>query len=166
MSMKRLDLVSFKPFLHPVVENPWHSQLEMMRSTGPSNSICFFWISCMSKGKKVKLAFHVVVTNYCGNLAVNSIILNVATCLAMGSMSTYKYFPTTIPNCSKASRPILIPPKSSSNVILSLGGVKVINWWSIDLIGLPWLLMFSKLEKDLTKRLWASLNLYQTSGLC
>jgi hypothetical protein len=42
----------------------------------------------------------------------------------------------------------------------------VINWWSIDLIGLPWLLMFSKLEKDLTKRLWASLNLYQTSGLC
>jgi len=41
----------------------------------------------MSKGKKVKLAFHVVVVNYCGNLAVSSIILDVATCLAIGSMS-------------------------------------------------------------------------------
>jgi hypothetical protein len=41
----------------------------------------------MSEGKKVKLAFHAVVANYCGNLAMNSIILNVAICLAIGSMS-------------------------------------------------------------------------------
>jgi hypothetical protein len=42
----------------------------------------------MLEGKKVKLAFHVVVENYCGNLAVSSIILDAATCLAIGSMST------------------------------------------------------------------------------
>ncbi len=41
----------------------------------------------MSKGKTVKLAFHAVVANYCGNLAMSSIILNVATCLVIGSMS-------------------------------------------------------------------------------
>jgi hypothetical protein len=28
----------------------------------------------MLEGKKVKLAFHAVVANYCGNLAVSSII--------------------------------------------------------------------------------------------
>jgi hypothetical protein len=77
----------------------------------------------MSKGKKVKLAFHVVVTNYCGNMAVNSIILNAATCLVIGSMFTYKYLRTTIPDCSRASRPIPKPPKNSSNVIPSLGSV-------------------------------------------
>jgi len=49
----------------------------------PSNSICFFWISCMSKGKKVKLAFHAMVENSCGNLAVSSIIFYAATCLAI-----------------------------------------------------------------------------------
>jgi hypothetical protein len=42
----------------------------------------------MSDGKKVKLAFHAMVTNYCGNLAVSSIILDAATYLAIGSMST------------------------------------------------------------------------------
>jgi hypothetical protein len=42
----------------------------------------------MSKGKNVKLAFHAVVANYCGNLVVNSLILNVATSLATGLMST------------------------------------------------------------------------------
>jgi hypothetical protein len=42
----------------------------------------------MSEGKKVKLAFHVVVENYCGNLAVSSIIFDAITCLAIGSMST------------------------------------------------------------------------------
>jgi hypothetical protein len=41
----------------------------------------------MSEGKKVKLAFHVVVANYCENLVVGSIILNAATCLVIGSMS-------------------------------------------------------------------------------
>jgi hypothetical protein len=41
----------------------------------------------MSKGKKVKLAFHVVVAKCCGNLAVSSIILDAATYLAIGSMS-------------------------------------------------------------------------------
>jgi hypothetical protein len=41
----------------------------------------------MSKGKKVKLAFHVVVANCCRNLAMNSIILNAATYLAIRSMS-------------------------------------------------------------------------------
>jgi predicted PolB exonuclease-like 3'-5' exonuclease len=42
----------------------------------------------MLKGKKVKLAFHAVVANYCENLAVNSIILDVAICLATGLMFT------------------------------------------------------------------------------
>ncbi len=32
----------------------------------------------MSEGKKVKLAFHAVVANCCGNLAVSSIILDAA----------------------------------------------------------------------------------------
>jgi hypothetical protein len=40
----------------------------------------------MSKGKKMKLAFHAVVANYCGNLVVSSIILDATTCLAIGSM--------------------------------------------------------------------------------
>jgi hypothetical protein len=40
----------------------------------------------MSKGKKVKLALHVVVANYYGNLAMSSIIFDVAICLAIGSM--------------------------------------------------------------------------------
>jgi hypothetical protein len=77
----------------------------------------------MLEGKKVKLAFHEVVANCCENLVVSSIIFNVATCLAMGSMSAYKYLQTTIPNCSRVSRPVPIPPKSYSNVIPSLGGV-------------------------------------------
>jgi len=42
----------------------------------------------MSEGKIVKLAFYVVVANYCGNLVMSSIILDVATCFAIGSMST------------------------------------------------------------------------------
>jgi hypothetical protein len=42
----------------------------------------------MLEGKKVKLAFHAVVENFCGNLAMSSIILNVATCLAIRSMFT------------------------------------------------------------------------------
>jgi hypothetical protein len=42
----------------------------------------------MSKGKKMKLAFHAMVANYCGNLVGSSIILNAATGLAIGSMST------------------------------------------------------------------------------
>jgi hypothetical protein len=42
----------------------------------------------MLEGKKMKLVFHAVVPNCCGNLAVLSIILDVATCLAIGSMST------------------------------------------------------------------------------
>jgi hypothetical protein len=42
----------------------------------------------MSKGRKVKLAFHAVIANYYGNMAMNSIILDVATCLIIGSMST------------------------------------------------------------------------------
>jgi hypothetical protein len=42
----------------------------------------------MLKGKKVKLAFHAMVANYCGNLAMSSIILDVAICLVIGSMST------------------------------------------------------------------------------
>jgi hypothetical protein len=42
----------------------------------------------MSKGKKVELAFHVVVANCCGNLALSSIIIDAATYLAIGSMST------------------------------------------------------------------------------
>jgi hypothetical protein len=119
MSMKRPDLVSLKSSPNPTVENPWHSQLEMMRSTRLSNSICFFWISCMSKGKKVKLTFHVVVANYVR---------------------------TTILNCSKALRLVPIPPKSSSNVIPSLGNVQMISRGSTGLIGSPWLSMFSKLD--------------------
>jgi hypothetical protein len=42
----------------------------------------------MLEGKKVKLAFHVVIANYCGNLAMSSIILDVAICFAIGLMST------------------------------------------------------------------------------
>jgi hypothetical protein len=42
----------------------------------------------MSEGKKMKLAFHAMVENYCGNLAMSSIILDATTCLAIGSMST------------------------------------------------------------------------------
>jgi hypothetical protein len=68
-----------------ILETP---PLEMMRSMGPSNSICFFWIGCMSEGKKVKLAFHAMVANYCGKLAMSSIIFYVATCLTIGSMFT------------------------------------------------------------------------------
>jgi hypothetical protein len=41
----------------------------------------------MSEGKKMKLAFHAMVANYCGNLAMSSIILDAAICLAIGSMS-------------------------------------------------------------------------------
>jgi hypothetical protein len=37
----------------------------------------------MLEGKKMKLAFHVVVANYCGNLVVSSIILDAATYLAI-----------------------------------------------------------------------------------
>jgi len=32
----------------------------------------------MSEGKNVKLAFHAVVANYCGNLVVSSFILDAA----------------------------------------------------------------------------------------
>ncbi len=166
MSVKRPNIVSLKPSPNPVAEDPWHSQPEMMRSTWPSNSICFFWISCMSEGKNVKLAFHAVVANCCGNLVMNSLIFYAATCLAIGSMSTYKYFQTTIPNCSRASKLVPIPPKSSSNVIPSLGGVQVIGWRSNGLIDSPWLSMLSKLDKALTKGLWATLNLCKTSGPC
>jgi len=81
----------------------------------------------MLKGKKMKLAFHVVVINCCGNLVMSFIILDVAIYLAIGSMSTWKYLQTTISNYSRASRLVPIPPKSSSNVIPSLGGVQVIN---------------------------------------
>jgi hypothetical protein len=42
----------------------------------------------MSKGKKVKLAFHAMDANCFENLAMNSIILDVATCFAIGSMFT------------------------------------------------------------------------------
>jgi hypothetical protein len=77
----------------------------------------------MSKCKKVKLAFHAVVANYCGNLALSYIILDAATCLAIRSMSMQKYLQTTIPNYNKASKPILVPPRSFNNVIPSLGGV-------------------------------------------
>ncbi len=127
MSMKRSDLVSFKPSLNLVVENPSHSQPEMMRPMGPNNSICLFLINCMSKGKKVKLAFHAVVTNCCGNLAVNSIIFDATTCLAIISMSTYKYLQTTILDYNRASRLVPIPRKNSSNVIPSSSGVHVIS---------------------------------------
>jgi hypothetical protein len=41
----------------------------------------------MLKAKKVKLAFHAVVVNYYGNLAVSSIIFDATTYLAIGSMS-------------------------------------------------------------------------------
>ncbi len=71
----------------------------------------------------MKLAFDVVVENCCGNLTVSSIILDVATYLAIGLMSTYKYFRTTIPDYSRVSRPVPIPPKNFSNVIPSLAGV-------------------------------------------
>jgi hypothetical protein len=37
----------------------------------------------MSEDKKVKLAFHAVVANYCGNLIVSSIIFDATTCLAI-----------------------------------------------------------------------------------
>jgi hypothetical protein len=40
----------------------------------------------MSKGKKMKLAFHAMVANCCGNLAMSSIIFDAATYLAIGSM--------------------------------------------------------------------------------
>jgi hypothetical protein len=40
----------------------------------------------MLDDKKVKLSFHVVVANCCGNLVVNSIILDAATCLVIGAM--------------------------------------------------------------------------------
>ncbi len=39
----------------------------------------------------MKLAFHAVVENCCGNLPMSSIILDATTCLAIGSMFTYKY---------------------------------------------------------------------------
>jgi hypothetical protein len=81
----------------------------------------------MSKGKKVKLAFHAMVVNCSGNLAMNSIILNATTCLAIKSMSTYKYLQNTIPDYSRALRPVPIPPKNSSVVISSLSGVQVIS---------------------------------------
>ncbi len=71
----------------------------------------------------MKLAFHAVVVNSGRNLAVSPIILDATTCLAIGSMSTYKYFQTTIFECSRASRPVPIPPKSYSNVITSLSNV-------------------------------------------
>jgi hypothetical protein len=77
----------------------------------------------MLEGKKVKLAFHAVVANYCENLVMNSIIFNVAICLTIGSMFMYKYLQTTILDCSRISRPIPIPPKNFSNVIPSLGDV-------------------------------------------
>jgi hypothetical protein len=40
----------------------------------------------MLEGKKVKLAFHAVVVNYCGNFVVSSIILDANTCIAIRSM--------------------------------------------------------------------------------
>jgi hypothetical protein len=42
----------------------------------------------MLEGKKKKLAFHAMVTNCCGNLAMNSIILDAATYLTIRSMFT------------------------------------------------------------------------------
>jgi hypothetical protein len=77
-----------QPSPNLAIENPSHSQPKMMRSTRPSNSICFFWVNCMSEGKKVKLAFHAVVANYCGNLVMSSIIFDATTYLVIGSMST------------------------------------------------------------------------------
>jgi hypothetical protein len=43
-------------------------------------------MNCLLEGKKVKLAFHVVVANYCGNLVVSSIILDAAIYFAIGLM--------------------------------------------------------------------------------
>jgi len=42
----------------------------------------------MLEGKNVKVAFHVVVANCCGNLVVKSFILDATTYLVIGSMST------------------------------------------------------------------------------
>ncbi len=75
----------------------------------------------------MKLAFYALVVNCCGNLVVSSIILDATNCLIIGSMSMYKYLRTTILNYNKASKPVPIPPKNSSTVILSLGGVHVIS---------------------------------------
>jgi hypothetical protein len=50
--------------------------------------------------------------------------------------------------------------------MLSLGGVHVISSQNIGLIGSPWFSMFSKLDRALTKGLWAALNLCKTSGPC
>jgi hypothetical protein len=77
----------------------------------------------MAEGKKMKLAFHAMVVNCCGNLDVSSIILNASICLAIGSMFTLKYFRTTIRDYSRASRIVPEPLKNSSNVILSLSNV-------------------------------------------
>jgi len=41
----------------------------------------------MVEGKKMKLAFHAVVVNCCGNVAMSSIIFDATTGLAIGSMS-------------------------------------------------------------------------------
>ncbi len=71
----------------------------------------------------MKLAFHAVVTNCCGNLAMTSVILDAATCLTIKSMFTKKYLQTTILDYNKASKLVPIPLKSSSNIIPSLGGV-------------------------------------------
>jgi hypothetical protein len=60
----------------------------MIKSMGLSNSIYFKKISCMLEGKKVKLTFRAVVANYCGNLAMSSIILDAGTCLVIGLIST------------------------------------------------------------------------------
>jgi hypothetical protein len=165
MSVKRPNLVSLKPSPNLTLKI---LDIPNLKWWGPRGQIIPYAssISCMSKGKKMKLAFHAVVANYCGNLVVSSNIFNVVTCLTIGSMSTYKYFQTTILECNRASRPVPIPPNSSSNVIRSLGSVQVISWRSISLIGSPWLSMFSKLDKVLTKGSWAALNFCETSGLC
>jgi hypothetical protein len=42
----------------------------------------------MLEGKKVKLAFHAVVENCCGNLAMSSIIFDAAMWLVIGLMFT------------------------------------------------------------------------------
>jgi hypothetical protein len=41
----------------------------------------------MLEGKKMKLAFHAMVANYCGNLVMSSINLDATNCLVIGSMS-------------------------------------------------------------------------------
>jgi hypothetical protein len=41
----------------------------------------------MSEGKNVKLAFHAVVANYYGNVAMSCVIFDAATRLVIGSMS-------------------------------------------------------------------------------